>query len=292
MTGKIIKGIAGFYYVHDRVSKIYACKARGIFRNRKIKPLVGDDVTFEITHEADQEGNIVDILPRNNSLIRPAVANVDQAMLVFAAADPEPNLNLLDRFLVTLELQKVPVILCFNKIDLVPRERVEELSAIYRGAGYEVHEINARDGISVGEIREILRGKTTALAGPSGVGKSTLTNLIQPDAGMETGAVSEKIRRGRHTTRHSELFFVEKDTFVMDTPGFSTVFVEHLEPERLQDYFPEFEPYLPDCRFLGCVHVGERECGVKTALAEGKIVESRYENYRLIYEELKNQRRY
>lgn len=292
MTGKIIRGIAGFYYVHDRVSRVYACKARGIFRNRKIKPLVGDDVEFEITHEADGEGNIVDILPRKNSLIRPAVANIDQVLLVFAAADPEPNLNLLDRFLVTLKAQGVPVVLCFNKTDLVSASALEELAGIYRGAGYPVLTANAAAGEGLSQIRAVLSGKTTALAGPSGVGKSTLTNLIQPEAGMETGTVSEKIRRGRHTTRHSELFFAGDGTFLMDTPGFSTVFVEGPEPERLQDCFPEFGPYLADCRFLGCVHIGERDCGVKTALAAGKIAPSRYENYKLIYEDLKNQRRY
>lgn len=291
MTGKIIKGIAGFYYVHDGISKVYECKARGVFRNRKIKPLVGDDVEIEVLQEEERSGNIVDILERKNSLIRPAVANIDQAMVVFAVTDPEPNLNLLDRFLITMGIQNVPVILCFNKADLGTRDQEERLRTIYEGAGYEVHIINALAG-GVSEIHEILRGKTTALAGPSGVGKSTLTNRIQPEAQMETGTISEKIRRGRHTTRHSELFFVERDTYVMDTPGFSSVFVEDLKPEELAEYFPEFEEYVSDCRFLGCVHVGERECGVKTAVASGKISESRYGNYRLIYEELKSKRRY
>lgn len=292
MKGKIIKGIAGFYYVHDCINAVYECKARGIFRNRKIKPLVGDDVEFEILDEKERTGNIIDILDRENELIRPAVANIDQAMVVFAVADPEPNLNLLDRFLINMELQHVPVIICFNKTDLGTGSRTEELAAIYRDAGYQVYLSNALCGEGIAEIRKLLRGRTTALAGPSGVGKSSLTNLIQPEAGMETGTVSEKIRRGRHTTRHSELFFVERDTFVMDTPGFSSIFVEDLKPDELSAYFPEFEAFVPDCRFLGCVHVGERECGVKTAVEDGKIHRSRYENYRLIYEELKNKRRY
>lgn len=292
MTGKIIKGIAGFYYVHDGVSNIYECKAKGIFRNKKIKPLVGDDVEFDVLDEKEQTGNITEILKRKNQLIRPAVSNIDQAMIVFAVTDPEPNLNLLDRFLIAMELQQVPVVLCFNKADLAGSEETKRLTAVYGSAGYEVYFTSALDGAGLETIRELLRGKTTALAGPSGVGKSSLTNLIQPDADMETGAISEKIKRGRHTTRHTELFFVEKDTYVMDTPGFSTIYVEELKPEELSSCFPEFEAYTPDCRFLGCVHVGEKECGVKNAVHEGKIAKSRYENYRLIYGELKDKRRY
>lgn len=292
MRGKIIKGIAGFYYVHDGISQVYECKAKGVFRSRKIKPLVGDDVEFTVLDEKEQTGNITDILERKNELIRPAVANIDQAMIVFAVTDPEPNLNLLDRFLVTMEMQGVPAVICFNKMDLGTGERERELRQIYEAAGYPVYFTSANDKESVDMVRELLKGKTTALAGPSGVGKSSLTNQIQPEAAMETGAISEKIRRGRHTTRHSELFFVEPETFVMDTPGFSSIYVESLKPEELSGYFPEFEDFVPDCRFLGCVHVGERECGVKEAVKEGKLAASRYENYRLIYEELKNKRRY
>ena len=292
MTGKIIKGIAGFYYVHDGISNVYECKAKGVFRNKKIKPLVGDNVEFDIIDEQEKTGNIVDILTRENELIRPAVANIDQAMIVFAVTAPEPNLNLLDRFLVTMEAQNVPVVICFNKKDLATEEEAGKLTSIYEAAGYEVHLTNAKSGEGMEEIRGILRGKTTALAGPSGVGKSTITNEIQPEAAMETGAISEKIKRGKHTTRHSEICFVEEDTFVMDTPGFSSMFVENMKPEELQNYFPEFDPFIPDCRFLGCAHFGERECGVKDAVKEGKIAASRYENYRLVYEELKNKRRY
>ena len=292
MTGKIMKGIAGFYYVHDGISNVYECKAKGIFRNKKIKPLVGDDVEFTILDEQEKTGNIVDILERQNELIRPAVANIDQAMVVFAATDPEPNLNLLDRFLVTMESQDVPVVICFNKKDLVTEEEAKKLTSIYEAAGYEVHLTNAKSGDGIEQILGLLRGKTTVLAGPSGVGKSTITNEIQPEAEMETGSISEKIKRGKHTTRHSELFFVETDTYVMDTPGFSSMFVDNMKPEELQKYFPEFDEFIPDCRFLGCVHVGERECGVKDAVKEGTLSKARYENYRLIYEELKNKRRY
>ena len=216
MTGKIIKGIAGFYYVHDGKSDVFQCKAKGVFRNRKIKPLVGDDVEFEITDEKDKEGNITEILPRKNSLIRPAVANIDQAIVVFALMDPEPNLNLLDRFLVMMETQQIPVTICFNKADLTKAGEEEKYRAIYEPAGYDVIFISVYEKEGMDEIRKRIAGKTTVLAGPSGVGKSSLTNCLYPEAEMETGSVSEKIRRGRHTTRHSQLFFLGEKTFMMD----------------------------------------------------------------------------
>ena len=292
MTGKIIKGIAGFYYVHDGKSDVFQCKAKGVFRNRKIKPLVGDDVEFEITDEKDKEGNITEILPRKNSLIRPAVANIDQAIVVFALMDPEPNLNLLDRFLVMMETQQIPVTICFNKADLTKAGEEEKYPAIYEPAGYDVVFISVYEKEGMDEIRKRIAGKTTVLAGPSGVGKSSLTNCLYPEAEMETGSVSEKIRRGRHTTRHSQLFFLGEKTFMMDTPGFSSMYVEDMEAGDLKEYFPEFKQYEDGCRFLGCVHVGEKICGIKEAVEGGKISRSRYDNYVLMYQELKEKRRY
>ncbi len=292
MTGKIIKGIAGFYYVHDGKSDVFQCKAKGVFRNRKIKPLVGDDVEFEITDEKDKEGNITEILPRKNSLIRPAVANIDQAIVVFALMDPEPNLNLLDRFLVMMETQQIPVTICFNKADLTKAGEEEKYRAIYEPAGYDVVFISVYEKEGMDEIRKRIAGKTTVLAGPSGVGKSSLTNCLYPEAEMETGSVSEKIRRGRHTTRHSQLFFLGEKTFMMDTPGFSSMYVEDMEAGDLKEYFPEFKQYEDGCRFLGCVHVGEKICGIKEAVEGGKISRSRYDNYVLMYQELKEKRRY
>ena len=292
MTGKIIKGIAGFYYVHDGKSDVFQCKAKGVFRKRKIKPLVGDDVEFEITDEKDKEGNITEILPRKNSLIRPAVANIDQAIVVFALMDPEPNLNLLDRFLVMMETQQIPVTICFNKADLTKAGEEEKYRAIYEPAGYDVVFISVYEKEGMDEIRKRIAGKTTVLAGPSGVGKSSLTNCLYPEAEMETGSVSEKIRRGRHTTRHSQLFFLGEKTFMMDTPGFSSMYVEDMEAGDLKEYFPEFKQYEDGCRFLGCVHVGEKICGIKEAVEGGKISRSRYDNYVLMYQELKEKRRY
>ena len=292
MKGKIIKGIAGFYYVHDGRSKIYECKAKGVFRNRNIKPLVGGDVEFMVLDEKEGTGNIDAILPRKNKLIRPAVSNVDQAVVVFAVTEPLPNLNLLDRFLVMMERQEIPVIICFNKIDLSGGKEIEELRAIYGPAGYTLHFISTYEAAGLEKLHELIAGKTTVLAGPSGVGKSSITNFLQPEARMETGVVSEKIKRGKHTTRHSELFFVENGTYMMDTPGFSSMYIEDLEPNELKDYFPEFSEYEEECRFLGCIHVGEKVCGVKTAVADGKISRSRYDNYLLLYQELKDKRRY
>lgn len=292
MRGKIVKGIAGFYYVHDGKSRLYQCKAKGIFRNRKVKPLVGDNVEFSVLDEAAGEGNIDEILPRANELVRPASANVDQALVVFALAHPAPNLNLLDRFLVMMEIRRLPVLLCFNKTDLCGEEEMARYRAIYEAAGYEVLFISTKDGSGMDELCARLDKKTTVLAGPSGVGKSSLTNWIHPQALMETGDISKKIERGKHTTRHSELFCVGEDTFLMDTPGFSSMYVEELEANELKDYFPEFAPFEDDCKFLGCVHVGEKVCGVKQALGEGKLAKSRYDNYLLMYQELKEKRRY
>ncbi len=292
MTGKILKGIAGFYYVHGTDENIYECKAKGVFRNKNVKPLVGDNVEFSVLDSIELKGNIEQILPRKNTLVRPAVANVDQALVLFAITHPEPNLNLLDRFLVMMEVQEVPVNICFNKTDLSGSEEKQALLEIYEAAGYPVYFASTYDDQGIEEIRNLVRGKTTVLAGPSGVGKSSLTNLLYPQAEMETANISEKIQRGKHTTRHSEIFGIGRDTYLMDTPGFSSMYLEDLECSQLKDYFPEFEPYEDECRFLGCVHIGEKTCGIKAAVEEGKINRGRYENYRLLYQDLKEKRRY
>lgn len=293
MKGKIIKGIAGFYYVHDRHDKVYECKAKGIFRNRGIKPVVGDDVEFTILDEEKCEGNIDEILPRRNALIRPASANVDQSLVVFSITQPDPNLNLLDRFLIMMMAQDIPVTICFNKVDLNGEEKRRAYQQIYEKAGYSVIFTSTYEKEGIETVRDLLRGKTTILAGPSGVGKSSLTNLIQPKASMETGSISEKIKRGKHTTRHAELFCVESDTYLMDTPGFSSMYLENLEAKELKYYFPEFEPYEGNCRFAAdCVHIGEPVCGIKAALKSGELSQSRYDNYKLLYQELKEKKKY
>lgn len=292
MQGKIIKGIAGFYYVQVSAFGLYECKAKGIFRNKNIKPLVGDNVIIDIIDEKEKKGNIIDVLERMNKLIRPAVANVDQALVIFAAADPVPNLNLLDRFLIMMLAQGVETVICFNKSDIVSENAIRLLKETYIKCGYQVVFTSAFTEEGIADIQELIKNKTTVLAGPSGVGKSTIINLIQPDANMETGEISEKIRRGKHTTRHSELFYVEENTFIMDTPGFSSLYINEMDKDDLKDFFKEFREYEEDCRFKGCVHLNEPNCAVKLALQEGKISTIRYENYKELYEELKNQKKY
>ena len=292
MKGKIVKGIAGFYYVDVVGSGVYECKAKGVFRKEKRKPLVGDNVEIEVLDEKDREGNITEILPRKNELVRPAAANVDQALVVFAVAKPDPHFHLLDRFLVMMEKAEIPVVLCFNKEDLGTEEQIQNLQEIYRDCGCRLVFSSAREEKNIAGIRKLLEGKTTVIAGPSGVGKSSLINRLTPEANMETGAISKKIERGRHTTRHAELFSLGDHSYIMDTPGFSSLYVTDIEKEELKYYFPEFAPYEGRCRFQGCDHIHEPDCAVKQAAEEGKIHPSRYQNYVAFYEELKGQRRY
>lgn len=292
MQGKIIKGIAGFYYVNVVESGVYECKAKGVFRKEKIKPLVGDNVRIEILDEENKTGNIVEIFPRKNELIRPAVANIDQALVVFAVTKPTPHFNLLDRFLVMMERKEIPVVLCFNKKDIATSPEIAELEAIYEKCGYPIVFTSALEQENIEEIRRILLKKTTAIAGPSGVGKSSLINLLQNQVQMETGTISRKIERGKHTTRHSELIAVDADSYIMDTPGFSSLYVNDFEKEELKYYFREFASYEGQCRFQGCDHVHEPGCAVKEALEEGKIHPVRYKNYLEMYTELKEKKRY
>ncbi len=289
VKGKIIKGIAGFYYVHDGHDKVYECKAKGIFRSQGIKPLVGDDVSVEVLSEEESLGNIQEIFPRKNSLIRPASANVDQALVIFAVKEPDPSLNLLDRFLVMMGIQQIPCRICFNKSDLTDPE---PLAKIYREAGYEVCCTCTGSGEGVGEVLALLRGKTTVMAGPSGVGKSSMMNRICPEAGAQTGTISEKLRRGRHTTRHTELFCVGQDTYLLDTPGFSSLEVDGISCEELRFYYPELFRLEGQCRFQGCIHGKEPGCAVKAAVEQGSVSRERYGSYLLLYEELKNRKRY
>ncbi len=288
MHGKIVKGIAGFYYVHtidDGV--IYECKAKGVFRKDKKKPLVGDDVEMDVLDEDKHLGNIKEILPRTSELIRPAVANVDQALVIFSIVKPKPNFNLLDRFLIMMEQQGIDTIICFNKSDIDELGEVEAYQRVYESCGYRTLSVSAKDGEGIEALKELLRGKTTTVAGPSGVGKSSIINTLQSSVVMETGQISERIERGKHTTRHSEFIAIAPMTYILDTPGFSSLGLFIEKKEELANYYPEFASFEKYCKFAGCSHVSEPVCGIKEALKDGKISEMRYKNYCLFYEEIK-----
>ena len=296
MKGKIIKGIAGFYYVHAAQAAggngIYECKAKGIFRKDNRKPLVGDDVEMDVLSEEEGLGNIRELFPRRSELIRPAVANVDQALVIFSILSPNPNFNLLDRFLIMMGQQDIPCIICFNKQDLdKDSEGIQYLGA-YSGCGCESLTVSAREGAGIEELKNLLSGRTTVVAGPSGVGKSSIINCLQSETRMETGLISEKIQRGRHTTRHTELIAVGEGTYILDTPGFSSLDLFDLEKEDLSGYYPEFADYEKYCRFGGCAHIHEPACGVRDAVEQGNISRLRYDNYCHLYEELKNKKKW
>ncbi|MCR4589059.1 MAG: ribosome small subunit-dependent GTPase A, partial [Lachnospiraceae bacterium] len=283
-TGKIIKGIAGFYYVDLQDGRLMECKARGIFRKEGNKPLVGDMVEIEVLDEHENTGNVVSILPRRNQLIRPASANVDQALVFFAATSPDPNFILLDRFLIMMEQKHLPCTICFNKTDLIDTDAFQGVKDAYEKAGYPVLYTRMKqageEASGVAALRAFLKGKTTILAGPSGVGKSTTVNRLQSHVLMETGELSARIERGKQTTRHAQLIPLEDPgTYIMDTPGFSSLDLFDLEATELKDYYPEFEPYMASCKFSGCVHHMEPDCGVKKAVEEGEIARMRYEQY-------------
>ncbi|MDR2045136.1 MAG: ribosome small subunit-dependent GTPase A [Clostridium sp.] len=291
MQGKIVKGIAGVYYVSAGGSR-YECKARGIFRKEHRKPLVGDEVRLDVLDEEERLGNIRELLPRRSELIRPAVANVDQALILFSLVRPRPSFNLLDRFLIMMKQQGLPCIICFNKQDLDKGGEGESCCQVYAGSGCPVLVISTFSGTGMEELQPLLEGKTTAVAGPSGAGKSSLINSLQSAVVMQTGGLSAKIERGKHTTRHSEIIAIRENTYLLDTPGFSALGIFSMEKEDLSRFYPELDAYEKECRFGGCSHIGEPQCGVKAAVAAGKIHPVRYRNYCLLYEELKNRKKY
>lgn len=282
--GVIVKGIGGFYYIQTE-SGLIETKARGKFRNRNIIPIVGDRVCVSLGAE-EGKGSLDEILPRKNFFIRPPVANLDQIVITFAAKDPEPNLRLVDKLSVTALAAEVLCVICINKIDIAPKE-AEELAEVYQQAGFSVILSSSVSGEGTGELKKILKDKVTAFAGNSGVGKSSILNELTDGKGLEMGNISEKIKRGKHTTRHVELMPLPFGGYAFDTPGFSSFELAGVRATELEQYFPEFEPFLGACRFTGCAHVNEPDCPVKNALSEGKISRSRYESYCELYEDLK-----
>ncbi|MBS5937697.1 ribosome small subunit-dependent GTPase A [Clostridium sartagoforme] len=281
MEGKIIKGIGGFYYVKTK-EEVIECKARGKFRHKDMKPMVGDNVIINVSNG---KGVIEDILERSSELIRPTVANVTQAFVVFAIKNPDINFDLLNRFLILCEHNNIKSIVCLNKEDLATNEEKEEVKKKINDIGYDVLFINAKKAIGIELLKERLESEVTVLCGPSGAGKSTLINTLIDRSHMETGAVSDKIGRGKHTTRHSELIEIENG-YLVDSPGFSNIDISFIDKDELRYCFPEFEEYNHNCKFRGCIHNKEPQCAVKAAVEEGKINEYRYSFYIRILEEL------
>lgn len=290
MEGLIVKGIGGFYYV-DTGSEIIEAKGRGIFKKDGITLAVGDRVELEIIDEAEKKGVINSIYPRKNQFIRPPIVNVDTFVVVFAASKPKPNLVLVDKFLVMAEMHGVEAIICINKRDLVSPEILGEYKAIYENI-YPVIAVSARTGEGMDELKNALSAKTAALAGPSGVGKSTIINALVPHANMETGSISEKTKRGKHTTRHAEIFKAEGGGRIFDTPGFTSFEIMEADEESLMHYYPDIERYSDGCFYDNCRHLKEPQCAVREALDEGKIHRLRYESYAANMEEIKNRRKY
>lgn len=285
-TGRVIKNYNGYYYVDTGDGALIECRRRG---KLKEKILVGDRLT--ITMVDDAHGVIEGQLPRQNALRRPAIANIDQMIVIMAAASPDPSQFLIDKMLMTCEYNDIPAVLCFNKCDL-NEEGAREFQHFYEACGYTVYLVSAKTGEGLEAIRVVLPGKMTAFAGPSGVGKSSLLSQLLGRDDLSIGAVSNKIKRGRHTTRHSEIMAVDDDgTYVVDTPGFSSLDFTHIEPRLVMELLPEFRPYLGACRFGSCLHRSEPDCAVKDAVAAGNIQPERYETYTKIIDSIEAERK-
>jgi len=289
MAGVVLKATAGFYYV-QLDDGLWECSLRGKFRLDKTEVLVGDRVSIIPRH--GRVGVIDKVYPRNNALLRPPVANVDLAVIIFAVREPDLTMVLLDRLLVQADYARVEPVICLNKTDLSDGSHRETLD-IYSRAGYTVLETSTYNGMGVGELRSLLKGKISVLAGPSGVGKSSLLNAVQPGFSLKTGEVGKKIKRGRHTTRHVELLSLEDGGLVADTPGFSQIFLPDIKREELSLFFPEIERFMGQCRFSGCLHASEPDCAVKEAVGKNIISPARYGNYLQFLDEIiKQERKY
>lgn len=288
--GKIVKSLSGFYYVLSE-GVVYQCRARGVFRKRSITPLVGDLVKFEANNVTD--GYIIDLLPRKNELVRPPIANVEQALVVFSVKEPNLSLQLLDKFLVHIEENEIDAIICFTKMDLLTadeRENLNDVANIYRSIGYPVFFVSTIEQDGFDTVKTYFKDKITVVAGQSGVGKSSLLNGLDPSLQISTNKISTHLGRGKHTTRHVELLSVAGG-LVADTPGFSSLDLSHFNEEDLSLYFPEMKRLRGDCKFRGCTHLAEPRCAVKEALNSGEIAESRYKHYELFFKEVKETKR-
>jgi ribosome biogenesis GTPase / thiamine phosphate phosphatase len=285
MEGTIIKGIGGFYYIKVD-DNVYECKARGKFRHNELTPMVGDKVDIIVENN---KGVIESIHDRVSELIRPTVANVTQAFVIFTLTNPELNLDLINRFLILCQYNNLKIVICINKIDLIELEKYETILEMLKGTGYEIIFLKAKEGYGIDLLKDSLKNNITVFCGPSGVGKSTLLNKLMGTEVMKTGDISKKQGRGKHTTRHSELVDYE-DGFIVDTPGFSSLEIDFISKGDLQYCFPEFEDYLNGCKFTGCLHYKEPNCLVKNAVEENMINKERYGFYIKMLEEIINRR--
>lgn len=289
MDGLIVKGIGGFYYVKDDYGNVTQCRARGSFKNEGITPCVGDKVRYEILE--DKDGIVEEIYPRKNIFIRPPIANVDLLVIVVSATKPKPNMFIIDRFLVMAEKSNTDILLCINKVDNAKEKDIESLKDIYGN----IYKMVFTSGVSkegLDELKDLLKDKKTAFAGPSGVGKSTLINSLQPGFNLETGAISNKTKRGKHTTRHVEIFDMDFGGMIYDTPGFTSFDILQADEVELQLYYPEIVKYKGKCRYDDCMHLKEPECKVREALENGEINPSRYNSYKEQIEEIRNKKKY
>lgn len=292
LNGRIMKGIGGFYYV-DTEEGLYECRARGIFRKNKETPLVGDRVQISVVDEENKIGVVESIYKRDSELIRPPIANVEKALIVFSVKNPAPHLSLLDRFIVLAERENLEIIIILTKVDLDEENLTEKIKEIYELTGYKVIPVSSKTKENIDKVKEELKNSVVVFAGPSGVGKSSLLNEIDPEFKLQTGEVSEKIKRGKHTTRHAELFKLECGGIVADTPGFSSLTLDDINESELKEYFIEFDE-IDGCRFGNkCIHENEPSCGVKEAVEAGDISKVRYDSYiQLLNEIRQGKRRY
>lgn len=287
--GIILKGVGGFYEVlDDGGDALYTCRVRGIHRKEGgITPLIGDRVTFEIIDEKKKEGRIDRILERRNYFVRPPVANIDQLAIVISVVSPSPDFMLVDKLLITCVSKDVKPLIIINKADLDTDNEIEIIKNAYKNTGFPILVLSKLFPNRYENLHKYLAGNITAFAGQSGVGKSTILNAVLKNWVMETGEVSERIQRGKHTTRHVQLFRLNDGGYILDTPGFSSFFVEEVEHQHLQNYYPEFNSKTGECRFKGCSHTGEPDCAVRELYNDGKIDEGRYNRYIELYKELK-----
>ncbi len=288
--GKIIKALSGFYYVLGDEGTVQ-CRGRGVFRKNKITPLVGDEVVYQAENITD--GYIMEVKERKNELVRPPIANVDQAILFFSAVEPDFSTTLLDRFLVLVEYNQIRPLICITKVDLLEQEelkRLEQYADDYRNAGYEVIFTSSETAAGIEDLSPFLDGKISVFAGQSGVGKSSLLNALRPELELKTSGISQHLGRGKHTTRHVELIKIGSSGLVADTPGFSSLEFSEIEPAELNYCFPDFARISEDCKFRECLHVSEPKCAVKAAVEEGKIPEYRYQHYKDFLQEIKDRK--